>query len=98
MPSAKPWYVYMIECGDGSIYTGVAVDVVARYGLHVAGKGARYTRSHPPRRLIAVQEQADRGTALRTERALKKLSPQDKRAFALLHPPAVTDTDTTHRS
>ena len=38
---SKPWYVYMIECHDGSIYTGVAVDVAARYARHASGKGAR---------------------------------------------------------
>lgn len=83
----KPWYVYMIECADGSIYTGVAVDVAARYGQHAAGKGARYTRAHPPRRLIAVIPQPDRSSALRAERALKKLRPGDKRAIAAGHPP-----------
>ena len=47
----KPWYLYLIECTDGSIYTGIAVEVAARYAAHVQGKGARYTRSHPPRQL-----------------------------------------------
>ena len=54
------WFVYLIECRDGSIYTGIAVDVAARYAAHLSGKGARYTRSHPPRRLIAAIEYADR--------------------------------------
>ena len=47
------WFVYLVECQDGSIYTGIAVDVDKRYAEHAAGKGARYTRSHPPRRLLA---------------------------------------------
>ena len=38
------WYVYLIECRDGSLYTGIATDVDRRYAEHVAGKGARYTR------------------------------------------------------
>ena len=46
------WHVYLIECRDGSLYTGVAVDVSRRYAQHAAGKGARYTRSHPPLRLL----------------------------------------------
>ena len=54
------WYLYMIECEEGSIYTGITVDVTARYSAHVGGKGARYTRSHPPRRLLLSIEYADR--------------------------------------
>lgn len=44
----KPWFVYLIECEDGSIYTGIAVDVSARYQAHLMGTGAKYTRA-PPR-------------------------------------------------
>jgi len=76
------WYVYLIECRDGSIYTGIAVDVAARYAAHAAGKGARYTRSRPPRRLLAVFEMADRSAALREEWRIKRLSAQGKRALA----------------
>ena len=77
-----PWFVYLLECADGSIYTGVAVDVDKRYAAHVAGKGARYTRSHPPRRLLARFEHPDRSAALKAEYAIKQLSPNDKRALA----------------
>ncbi len=77
-----PWFMYMIECRDGSIYTGVAVDVAARYQQHVAGRGARYTRSHPPHCLIAVVEHVDRSAALKAERAIKKLSAGEKRRYA----------------
>ena len=82
--TAKRWYVYLIECCDGNIYTGVAVDVAARYAAHVNGKGARYTRSHPPSRLLAVIEYPDRGSALSAEYAVKQISPVEKRAYALL--------------
>ncbi len=78
----KPWYVYLVECRDGSLYTGVAVDVDKRYALHVAGKGARYTRSHPPQRLLARFEHADRSSALKAEYAIKQLSSAQKRALA----------------
>jgi putative endonuclease len=77
------WFLYLIECCDGSIYTGIAVDVAARYAAHAGGKGARYTRSHPPRRLLAVVPQADRSTASRAEHAMKRLSRTDKRRFCL---------------
>lgn len=76
------WYVYLIECRDGSIYTGIARDVAARYAAHASGKGARYTRSRPPERLIAVFAAADRSAALREELRIKRLSAQQKRALA----------------
>lgn len=77
------WFLYLIECRDGSIYTGIARDVAARYAAHVKGKGARYTRSHPPRRLLAVVPHSDRSAALRAEYAMKRLSRTDKRRFCL---------------
>jgi len=74
-----PWFVYLIECKDGSIYTGITNDVAARYAAHVAGKGARYTRSHPPQRLLATFAHDDRAAAARAEYAIKQLSAQEKR-------------------
>lgn len=76
------WFVYLIECRDGSLYTGVAIDVEKRYAEHAAGKGARYTRSHPPQRLLARFEHPDRSSALKAEYAIKQLSAADKRALA----------------
>jgi putative endonuclease len=73
------WFVYMIECTDGSIYTGIAVDVAARYAVHACGKGARYTRSHPPARLLASFEYPDRSTATIAELRIKQLSAGAKR-------------------
>jgi putative endonuclease len=77
------WFLYLLECSDGSIYTGVAVDVAARYAAHLRGKGARYTRSHPPRRLLLVLPYPDRSAALRAEHAMKRLSRADKRSRCL---------------
>jgi len=79
------WFVYLIECRDKSIYTGIAVDVAARYAAHVSGKGARYTRSHPPRRLLAAIEYADRSAASKAEYQIKRLSPRDKRELGRRH-------------
>jgi putative endonuclease len=73
------WFVYLIECTDGSIYTGIAVDVAARYAAHAEGKGARYTRSHPPARLLATFEYADRSSATSAEYRIKQLTAQQKR-------------------
>jgi len=75
------WFVYVIECRDGSLYTGIAVDVARRYAMHVAGKGARYTRSRPPVRLLASMACDDRSMALRVEYAVKQLPVADKRAW-----------------
>lgn len=80
-PPMSSWYVYLIECVDGSVYTGIAVDVDRRYAQHVAGKGARYTRSHPPSKLLARFDYPDRGAALRAEYAIKQLPPARKRAL-----------------
>jgi ribosome-associated protein len=79
------WFVYLIECRDGSIYTGIAVDVAARYALHENGKGARYTRSHPPQRLLAAIACADRSAASKAEYRIKRLSPQEKRELGRQH-------------
>jgi putative endonuclease len=75
------WFVYLIECSNGSIYTGIAIDVDRRYAEHVAGKGARYTRSWPPLRLLARFEYPDRAAASRAEHAIKQLTPARKRAL-----------------
>lgn len=77
------WFLYMLECSDGSIYTGIAVDVAARYAAHEKGKGAKYTRSHPPRRLLAVFAYPDRAAASRAEYAMKRLSRPQKRGMCL---------------
>ena len=79
------WFVYLIECRDGSIYTGIAVDVAARYAAHLSGKGARYTRSHPPIRLLAAIEYADRSAASKAEYQIKQLPPSEKRKLGRRH-------------
>lgn len=79
----KIWYLYLLECQDGSIYTGIALDVYARFKLHQSGKGARYTRSHRPLCLLAVAEFADRASAQRAECQLKRCSADRKREIAV---------------
>lgn len=74
--------MYLLECVDGSIYTGIALDVAARYAQHLQGKGARYTRSHPPQRVLGVEPHPDRSSALRQELRIKRLSAADKRSYA----------------
>ena len=73
------WFLYVIECADGSLYTGIATDPQARFALHLAGKGARYTRSHPPVKLLMTQAHPDRSSASKAECAFKQLSATEKR-------------------
>ena len=80
------WFVYLIECRDGSIYTGIATDVARRYAEHASGKGARYTRSHPPARLLAVFEAPDRSSALKSEAAIRRLPASAKLALRAASP------------
>ena len=78
-PAASGWWVYLLKCRDGSLYTGVTTDVAARLATHSAGAGARYTRSRLPVRLVYTEPAADRSAALRREAAIKRLSAVDKR-------------------
>lgn len=82
MSASKPWFVYLLECVDGSIYTGIAVDVAARYAAHCKGTGARYTRSHAPVKLLGYEAHPDRSSAAKAECRIKKLSAAEKRRFA----------------
>ncbi len=81
-PRPNPWFLYLIECRDGSIYTGITTDVAARYATHVSGKGARYTRMHPPARLLASVEYPDHSSVLKAEYRVKQMKAQAKRQFA----------------
>jgi putative endonuclease len=82
MSAGMFWFVYLIECADGSLYTGITVDVAARFQAHRQGKGARYTRSHPPLRVLATEAHPDRSAAARAEYRIKQLSAEAKRAYA----------------
>lgn len=70
-PQRQVW-VYLLECVDGSYYCGVAVDVAARFGKHLSGKGAAYTRSHKPVRILGQRAYASMSLALKAEITIKK--------------------------
>lgn len=82
------WFVYLIECTDGSIYTGIAIDVAARYAAHADGSGSRYMRAHPPARLLATFEYPDRSSASIAEFRIKQLSAREKRRLCRAAEPA----------
>lgn len=66
--------MYVLACGDGSLYTGTARDVEARLAAHREGKGAKYTRGRGPLALVHVEEAASRSEALKRELAIKRMS------------------------
>jgi putative endonuclease len=79
--SASGWCVYVLRCGDGSLYTGISNDVERRLARHRAGTGARYTRGRLPLALVYLEPQQGKSEALRRERALKALSKSEKEAL-----------------
>jgi putative endonuclease len=72
------WWLYLIECQNGGIYTGISPDVEARYAVHLAGKGARYTKINRPLRLIGKIPFLDRRRAAQAEVAFKRLTKYEK--------------------
>lgn len=73
-----PYYVYIILCIDGTFYTGYTKNVDERAKLHVNGRGARYTKMHPPKEVAYVETFLSRSDAMRREKAIKKLSHRQK--------------------
>lgn len=67
------WWLYLLVCRDGRTYAGIAIDVAARFATHSRGKGAKFTRSNPPVRVLGAQAFATKSEALKAEAALKKL-------------------------
>lgn len=75
------WFVYILRCGDGSLYTGYTNDVPHRLALHRSGRGAKYTRSRPPVVLAYQEELPDKSAALRREAAIKRMNRPQKLAL-----------------
>jgi predicted GIY-YIG superfamily endonuclease len=67
------WWVYLLRCGDGTLYCGIALDVAARLQQHRDGKGAKYTRGRGPLEVAYAEPCASRAAALRRERLIKGL-------------------------
>jgi putative endonuclease len=78
----ETWWVYMISCRGGKIYTGTAIDPQARYEAHRAGKGAAFTRANPPDALLRCVPFASRSEACRAEAVLKKMPRGKKLSWA----------------
>lgn len=70
----KPWYLYLVRCGDGTLYTGISNDVERRLAVHRAGRGARYVRGRGPLALTRKFRIGSNGDAIKVERQVKRMS------------------------
>ena len=77
----KQWVVYMLECKDGSLYTGITDRLAHRLEAHRAGRGAKYTRGRGPLILRYLEDCDDHSAALKRESAIKKLTKKEKWAL-----------------
>jgi putative endonuclease len=73
-----PYYVYIVACKDGAFYTGYTRNVKARLKQHELGKGARYLKTHQPDKIVYTEKFASRGEAMKRERAIKRLTHEQK--------------------
>jgi len=78
------WFVYLIRCADGSLYTGITKDVSRRFQQHNAGTASRYTRSRRPTRLVYKEAHVSRSLALKREAAIKAMTRREKTALIRL--------------
>lgn len=69
----KPWYLYIVECRDGTFYTGITTDIKKRINAHNSGRGAKYTRGRGPVKLMHLRRYGDRSSASSAEYKIKKL-------------------------
>ena len=83
-PLSAKWYVYMILCNDRSVYVGITTNVDRRYAKHVEGKGAKYTRAHPPIKLLRTWGCANRSEASKLEHYFKRLT-RPRKLFAVAY-------------
>ena len=75
------WVVYILECADGTLYTGITNNLDKRVSDHEQGRGARYTNGRGPFTVIYIEDHPDRSHATKREAAIKRLSPAQKRAL-----------------
>lgn len=86
-PAIPTWYVYLLECRNGRLYTGITTDIDRRFAEHARGVGAAFTRRNPPKAMLAATPCAGRSDASKLEYRVKSLrGPAAKRSFASLWP------------
>ena len=81
-PLQSNWFVYLVRCADGSLYTGITKDVARRFRQHNAGTASRYTRSRLPVQLVYHEAQPDQSSALKREAAIKAMTRREKLVMA----------------
>ena len=77
----RKWYLYILRCGDGTLYSGITTDVEKRLAQHRSGKGAKYTRGRQPLELVYQENCEDHSAALKREYEIKRLSREEKMAL-----------------
>src|SRR5262245_24837967 len=75
----RGWMVYILECSDGTLYTGITVDLDRRLAAHARGTASKYTRARLPVRVVYQEAHVSRSSALRREASIKSLSRDEKR-------------------
>lgn len=83
MAMEKSWHLYILRCGDGTLYTGITTDVQHRLEAHRQGRGAKYTRGRGPLELVYQEPCQDHSQALRRELEIKALPRQEKETLIL---------------
>ncbi len=80
--SPSAYFVYLLECADGSLYTGITTDVARRFVEHQAGIGSHFTKAKKARRMVYTEEHPSRSSALKREAEIKKWPRKKKLALA----------------
>ena len=76
------YFVYILECADGSLYTGITTDVERRVKEHISGRGGHYTATHKPKEILFVEQHFSRSSALKREAAIKRFTRTQKLELA----------------
>ncbi|MGL4389202.1 MAG: GIY-YIG nuclease family protein [Brevinema sp.] len=76
------WFVYILECQNGNLYTGITKDVQKRFQTHLLGKGAKYTKIYPPTKILYIEKLPSHSDAIKREIAIKKMPRSQK--FSLI--------------
>lgn len=77
----RPWQLYLLRCGDGTLYTGIALDAEKRLLMHRRGKGAKYTRGRGPLELVYIETCPTHSDALRRELEIKAMTREQKQTL-----------------
>ncbi len=86
MAETKQWYVYILECKDDSVYTGITTDLEKRMKVHESGKGSKYVKSKKFKRLLHAVRVTDKVEAAKIEYKIKQMKRNDKITYFMKHP------------